>query len=431
MEILILLILIFVNALFVMSEIALVSVRKGRLEAMSNKGDEKAKAALDLAENPEKFLSTAQIGITLISILTGVYSGEKFSKDLKPIVEQIEVLIPYAETVSTVIIVVLVTFLSIVFGELIPKRIGMLRAEKIAKAVAFPMNILSKIAYPIVWLLNGITNLIFKLFNIKVSSDSAVTEEEIKAMISEGSEHGTIEEEEKDIIERVFHLGDRSITSLMTHRTDIQWLDVSSTVEDVKNKFDDIIFSSYPVCEEIVDNIKGIINVKDLVKANATTLLKDLAKPAMFVPENNTAYQLLEKFKATKIHSCFIVNEYGTLEGMITLNDILEAIVGDVPQSGQEEYEIITRQDGTYLVDAQIQFYNFLSHFEKTEWVNEDEYDFDTLAGFVLHELEHIPKTGETFDWRGFQFEIIDMDGQRIDKLLVKISEEIKDNMEE
>lgn len=431
MEILILLILIFVNSLFVMSEIALVSVRKGRLEAMSNRGDEKAKAALDLAENPEKFLSTAQIGITLISILTGVYSGEKFSKDLKPIVEQIEVLKPYAETISTVIIVVLVTFLSIVFGELIPKRIGMLRAEKIAKAVAFPMNILSKIAYPIVWLLNGITNLIFKLFNIKVSSDSAVTEEEIKAMISEGSEHGTIEEEEKDIIERVFHLGDRSITSLMTHRTDIQWLNFSATVEDVKNKFDDIIFSSYPVCEEIVDNIKGIINVKDLVKAKATTLLKDLAKPAMFVPENNTAYQLLEKFKATKIHSCFIVNEYGTLEGMITLNDILEAIVGDVPQSGQEEYEIITRQDGTYLVDAQIQFYNFLSHFEKTEWVNEDEHDFDTLAGFVLHELEHIPKTGETFDWRGFQFEIIDMDGQRIDKLLVKISEEIKDNMEE
>lgn len=431
MEILILLILIFVNALFVISEIALVSVRKGRLEAMSNKGDEKAKAALDLAENPEKFLSTAQIGITLISILTGVYSGEKFSKNLKPIVEQIEVLKPYAETVSTVIIVVLVTFLSIVFGELIPKRIGMLRAEKIAKAVAFPMNILSKIAYPIVWLLNGITNLIFKLFNIKVSSDSAVTEEEIKAMISEGSEHGAIEEEEKDIIERVFHLGDRSITSLMTHRTDIQWLSVSASVEDVKNKFDDIIFSSYPVCEETVDNIKGIINVKDLVKANPTTLLKDLAKPAMFVPENNTAYQLLEKFKATKIHSCFIVNEYGTLEGMITLNDILEAIVGDVPQSGQEEYEIITRQDGTYLVDAQIQFYNFLSHFEKTEWVNEDEHDFDTLAGFVLHELEHIPKTGETFDWRGFQFEIIDMDGQRIDKLLVKISEEIKDNMEE
>ncbi len=431
MEIFILLVLIFINALFVMSEIALVSVRKGRLEAMSNKGDEKAKAALDLAENPEKFLSTAQIGITLISILTGVYSGEKFSKDLKPFIEQIDFVQPYAESISTVIIVALVTFLSIVFGELIPKRIGMLRSEKIAKAVAFPMNILSKIAYPIVWLLNGITNLIFKLFNIKVSSDSAVTEEEIKAMISEGSEHGTIEEEEKDIIERVFHLGDRSITSLMTHRTDIEWLSVSDTVQDVKNKLDNIVFSSYPVCEETVDNIKGIISVKDLVKANPSTLLKDIAKPAMFVPENNTAYKLLEKFKATKIHSCFIVNEYGTLEGLITLNDILEAIVGDVPQSGQEEYEIITRQDGTYLVDAQIQFYNFLSHFEKTEWMNEDEHDFDTLAGFVLHELEHIPSTGETFDWRGFSFEIVDMDGQRIDKLIVKVSEEIKDNMEE
>jgi putative hemolysin len=431
MEILILISLIVLNALFVMSEIALVSARKSKLETMGNKGDEKAKAALDLAENPEKFLSTAQIGITLISILTGMYSGDKFSKDLKPYVEQIDFLKPYAETISTVLIVVLVTFLSIILGELIPKRIGMLRAEKIARTVAKPMNILSTITYPVVWLLNTITNIFFKIFNIKVSSDSAITEEEIKAMITEGSEHGTIEEEEKEIIERVFHLGDRSITSLMTHRTDIEWLNVNETVDDVKNRLGDIVFSSYPVCDGTVDEIKGIINVKDLVKANSTTLLKDMAKPAMFVPENNTAYQLLEKFKATKIHSCFIVNEYGTLEGLITLNDILEAIVGDVPQTGQEEYEIVERQDGSYLVDAQIPFYNFLTKFEKTEWMNEDEHDFDTIAGFVLHELEHIPKTGETFYWRGFNFEIIDMDGQRIDKLLVKISEEIKEEMED
>ncbi len=431
MEIFILLLLIFLTALFVMSEIALVSARKGRLEAMAAKGDSKAKAALELANNPEKFLSTATIGITLISILVGVFAEDKFSKMLTPYFEHFTATAKYAESIATIVVVLCVTFLTIIFGELMPKKIGLLRAEKIARAVAIPMNMLSTVVHPLVWFLSSITNGILKLLNIKKPADSAVTEEEIKAMISEGSEHGTIEEEEKDIIERVFHLGDRSITSLMTHRTDIQWLSVSATVEDVKNKFDDIIFSSYPVCEEIVDNIKGIINVKDLVKANPSTLLKDLAKPAMFVPENNTAYQLLEKFKATKIHSCFIVNEYGTLEGMITLNDILEAIVGDVPQSGQEEYEIITRQDGTYLVDAQIQFYNFLSHFEKTEWVNEDEHDFDTLAGFVLHELEHIPKTGETFDWRGFQFEIIDMDGQRIDKLMVKISEEIKENMEE
>lgn len=430
-EVVILLLLIVFNGLIVMSEIALVSARKARLESLANKGDAKAKAALDLAENPEKFLSTATIFITLVAILTGVYSGEKFSDDLKPFIEKIEVFKPYAATISTVLIVIVVTFLSIIFGELIPKRLGMLRAEKIARAVAGPMNLLSVITHPIVWLLNKISNLFFLVFNIKKASDSAVTEEEIKAMITEGSEHGTIEEEEKEIIERVFHLGDRNITSLMTHRTDIIWLSINETVQDVKNKFEDIIYSSYPVCEETVDTIKGIIDIKDLLKAPSTTLLKDLMKPALFVPENNSPYQLLEKFKATKIHSCFIVNEYGTLEGMITLNDILEAIVGDVPQSGQDEYEIVERKDGTYLVDAQIPFYDFLSRFEKTDWMNEDDHDFDTLAGFVLHELEHIPASGEIFDWRGFTFEIIDMDGQRIDKLLVQLSDERKEDMED
>ncbi len=414
-----------------MSEIALVSARKARLETMANKGDVKARAALSLSENPEKFLSTAQIFITLIAILTGVYSGEKFGRFVQPSIEKIDLFKPYAQTIATVIIVILVTFLSIIFGELVPKRMGMLRAEKIARLVAGPMNFLSKVTHPIVWLLSNISFLFFKIFNIKTSGDNSVTEEEIKAMITEGSEHGTIEEEEKEIIERVFHLGDRNITSLMTHRTDIAWFDMNETVQHVKDKFEDIIYSSYPVCEETIDNIKGTITVKDLLKADPSTLLKDLAKPALFVPENNTAYQLLEKFKDTKIHSCFIVNEYGTLEGMITLNDILEAIVGDVPQTGQDEYEIVEREDGTYLVDAQIPFFDFLSRFEKTDWANEEGHDFDTLAGFVLHELEHIPVTGETFEWRGFEIEVIDMDGQRIDKLLVKISPELKEEMEE
>ena len=430
-EIIILTLLIILNGLLVMSEIALVSARKARLETMANKGDVKAKVALALAENPEKFLSTAQIFITLIVILTGVYSGEKFGPYLQPAVEKILLLKPYAANISTGIVVTIVTFLSIIFGELIPKRLGMLQAEKIARHVAAPMNFLSVITHPIVWLLSKISYLIFKLFNVKTAKDNSVTEEEIKAMISEGSEHGAIEEEEKDIIERLFHLGDRNITSLMTHRTDIAWFDGNETVQQVKDKMDTVIYSSYPVCEETIDNIKGIISVKDLLKAAPDKLLKDIAQPALFVPENNTAYQLLEKFKDTKIHSCFIVNEYGTLEGMITLNDILEAIVGDVPQTGQDEYEIIERADGTYLVDAQIPFYDFLSRFEKTDWMNEAEHDFDTLAGFVLHELEHIPKTGETFEWRGFTFEIIDMDGQRIDKLLLKVSEEIKEEMEE
>ena len=430
-EIIILFVLILVNGLFVMSEISLVSARKGRLEGLANKGDSKARAALFLTENPDKFLSTAQIGITLISILTGVYSGEKFSEYLKPFVESFAFLKPYAVTISTVLIVIIVTFLSIILGELVPKRIGLLRAEKIARVVAGPMNALSSVMYPIVWLLNTITALIFKILNIKVATDNAVTEEEIKAMITEGSEHGTIEEEEKEIIERVFHLGDRKITALMTHRTEIVWFDVEDTVQTIIDKSDDIVFSTYPVCDKTVDDIKGIIYIKELLKAKADTQLKDLAKTALFVPENNSPYQVLEKIKVTKIHSAFIVNEYGTMEGMITLNDILEAIVGDVPQTGQEEYEITERTDGSYLVDAQITFYDFLSHFEKTEWMNEAEHQFDTLAGFVLHELEHIPSTGETFDWRGFQFEIIDMDGQRIDKLLVKIPDDVKESMEE
>jgi putative hemolysin len=429
----ILFLLILFNALFVMSEIALVSARKGRLEGQAAKGDAKAKAALDLASNPEKFLSTATIGITLIAILTGVYAEDAFSAQLAEVLKNnFATMSPkYADGIATTSVVIFVTFLSIVFGELIPKKFGLLRAEKIARAVAIPMNFLSKVVHPFVWLLSGITNLIFKIFNIEKATDSAVTEEEIKSLISEGSASGSIEEGEKEIIERVFHLGDRSITSLMTHRTDIVWHEMKETVMDVKDKSDEIVFSTFPVCDETIDNIKGIVYVKDLLKASPDTPLNQLIKPALFVPENNKAYQLLEKFKATKIHSAFIVNEYGTMEGMITLNDILEAIIGDVPQSGQEEYEIIKRDDGSFLVDAQIHFYDFLSYFERADWMNEGEQEFDTLAGFTLHELEHIPATGEKFEWRDFTFEVIDMDGQRIDKIMVTISEELKGELDD
>lgn len=431
MEIVILLALILVNFFIVVSEISLISARRGRIESLANKGDEKAKKAIKLIDKPERFLSAAQIVMTGIAILTGVFAEDKFSEMLKPELIKIPYLVQYADSLSTIIVVILVTFVSVIFGELIPKKMAMLQAEKIAISTAGAMDLVSSIFHPFVWLLSGITKLIFKLFNIKKPSDSSVTEEEIKAMISEGSESGSIEEDEKEIIERVFHLGDRNITSLMTHRTDIAWLDQKDTVEIAKSKLTEIIYSTYPVCDGTIDEIKGLIYVKDLLKADPQTKLESLIKPTLFVPENNSAYQLLEKIKTSRIHACFIVSEYGTLEGMITLNDILEAIIGDMPQPGEEEYEIFKREDGTYLVDALIQFYDFLVYFERADWMNEGEQEFDTLAGFVLHELEHIPTTGESFSWKDFHFEIIDMDGQRIDKIFVKISDELKEELAE
>ncbi len=411
--------LILINGLFVMAEIALVSARKSKLEDMSSKGDVKAKAALRLTENPELFLSTAQIGITLIAILTGYYSGEKFSEYLQPTIEKIHYLQPYSKSISTGIIVILVTFLSILFGELIPKRIGLLKAERIARIVAGPMKVFSQIGYPIVALLNWLSGLFFVLFAIKPSPEGNVTEDEIKAIINEGTEQGTIQEAEQEIIERVFHLGDRNITSLMTHRSDIIWFDLNETEEMIKEKILREPHSVYPVCDGEIDNIKGMVTIKDMYVADDSTPFKDMMTQALFVPENNTAYQILEKFKETKTHSCCIVDEYGSMLGLITLNDILEALIGDIPQPDMVDYEIVKRDDGSFLVDAQIPFYDFLDHFDKTEWMNEGEHEFDTLAGFILHQLEHIPRTGEKMEWKDFKFEIIDMDAQRIDKVLV------------
>ena len=429
-ELIILFFLILINAFIVMCEMALVSAKKSRLEGTAAKGDVKSRTALELKEDPDIFLSTTQIYITLIAILTGVYSGERFSIYLQPLFEKIDFLQPYAATVSTVIVVILVTFLSILFGELVPKRIAIMNPEKIAKAIARPIKILSKISYPLVWLLSSLSAGIFKLFNITPQSDSQVTEEEIKAMINEGSELGAIEEEEKDIIERVFHLGDRNITSLMTHRTDIVWLDVNEPRDSVKEKIKEFQHSVYPLCREEIDDIEGIIYVKDLYlqpDANLSTL----ARKALFIPENNSAYQVLEKIKNTKIHYAFIVDEYGSLQGMITVKDILKAIVGEMPEEEDDEYVIVERKDGSYLIDGQIQFYDFLTKFDKTIWINEGENEFDTLAGFILHELKRIPVVGDTFEWRGFDFEIVDMDGQRIYKVIVKISDEIRSEMDD
>ncbi|SHM11039.1 putative hemolysin [Chitinophaga jiangningensis] len=420
MEVVIILILILLNGLFSMSEIALVSARKIRLEHLANKGDEKAKAALKLANNPDRFLSTVQIGITLIGILTGIYSGENIKTDIVAWLNTYPSVQPYSGPLATTIIVVTITYFSLVLGELVPKRLAMAKPEAIAKNVARPMTFISWLTFPFIWLLSASTNVLVKLFNLR-PNDTHVTEEEIKAMINEGTSSGAIEETEQEIIERVFHLGDRNITSLMTHRTDITWLDINETIDTYQSKIRESLHSVYPVCDGEVDALKGVVSIKDLyaVAGKALPLAQVMKKP-LFVPENNTAYQVLEKFKETHIHAAFIVDEYGTFLGMITLNDILEAIVGDMPETEEyDSYEMHLRDDGSYLVDAQIPFYDFLAEFDKEDWMNEFEQDFDTLAGFILHHLEHIPSTGEKFSWKGFTFEIVDMDAHRIDKVMV------------
>ena len=292
------------------------------------------------------------------------------------------------------------------------------------------MRIVSLITYPFIWLLTKSSTLIVKIFNIK-PKDGQVTEEEIKAIINEGTEQGTLEETEQEIIERVFHLSDRNITSLMTHRSDIVWFDMNETEELIREKILKEPHSIYPICDGEIDNIKGVISMKDLYTNKDDIPFKDLMRTALFVPENNTAFRVMEKFKESQLHSCFIVDEYGSVLGMITLKDILEAIIGDMPQHDDEDYEVVEREDGTYLVDAQIPFYDFLTYFDKAEWMHEGEQEFDTLAGFILHKLKRIPEVADKLEWNGFDFEIIDMDGHRIDKVMVNISNELREEMDE
>ena len=425
-EIFIILGLIVLNGLFSMVEISLVSARKSRLEGQANKGDAKAKAALQLTNQPDKFISTTQLFITVIVLLTGIFTGEHMKSGLINFLNTISFFQSHSDSIATTIVVIIITYLSLVLGELVPKRIGLSKPEAIAKNAAAPMRFLINITYPFILLLTKSTQFIVRILNIK-TVDAHVTEEEIKAIINEGTEQGTIEEAEQEIIERVFHLGDRNITSLMTHRSDVVWLDINDTVEEVKTGD---VHSVYPVCEGNIDNIKGVASLKDLFLTSPDTLVKEVMQPAIYVPENNSAYQILEKFKESKIHYAFIVDEYGTVQGIITLNDILEAIVGDIAQPHEDDYEIVERTDGSYLVDGQIPFYNFLSHFEQTDLLEDGEQEYDTLAGFILHYLERIPATGDTMKWNGFVFEIIDMDGHRIDKVLTILPKHIQSGLE-
>jgi putative hemolysin len=421
-EIIVIVLLALLNGIFSMSEIALGSSRKSKLDAAARNGDRKAQRALELANSPNRFLSTVQIGITLIGTLNAVFGGQNLTKDLVVYLERFDSLRPYADSLAVGVVVLFVTIANLILGELVPKRIGMSNPEGIAKVMAAPMDWLSRVAAPFIWLLTKISDIIIKLLRIKITNQ-AVTEEEIKTLIQEGTTGGIIDEIEQEIVENVFHLGDRNIASLMTNRQEVVWLDIEDGVEDNRAKIIEHKHSVYLVCNDGVDNVVGLVYVKDLLGEDLDISLAKLetyTREPLYIPENNKAYQVLEKFKERRVHFGVIVDEYGAMLGIATLNDILDALVGDLSETDEFNYGIVEREDGSFLVDAQIPWEDFLDHFDINAQNKKDLVGFNTLGGFALHILKDIPDAGEHFIWQDYRFEIMDMDKSRIDKMLVQ-----------
>ena len=426
MELFIILFLILLNGVFSMSEIALISARKSRLETAAKKGNKNAKAALVLVNSPNKLLSTVQIGITLISILTGIYSGDKITQNVEAFIIQFSVLKPYAHTVAVGLVVLVLTFFSLVLGELLPKRIGLNYPEAIAKSMAIPMKMISQLTAPFIWLLTISTDSLLKLFNIKPTADGKVTEDEIKAIIKEGTEVGEVQEIEQDIVERVFHIGDRKVNSLMTHRKEIIYLNLSDSIVEIKTKILQEMHSFYPVCNANLDDLVGVVSLKDLFVnfENLSFNLKSICKNPNYLIEQTSVYKALENFKKSKVHYSFVVDEHAIFQGIITLNDILEALVGEASDFDVNEYKIIANEDGTWLVDGQYSLHDFLTFFDMDDLTN--DYDVTTVSGFFATELGRIPHQGEKIIWNKLEFEAQKMQGNLIDKVLIKPFKENK-----
>ena len=421
-EIIILFFLFLVNGLFVMTEISMVSSRKSRLELDAQSGHKGAAMALEQLNKPARILSTFQIVVTLIGILTGVFSGAEISQGVASLLVSAGLSKALAGSLALSIVVVIVTMISMLIGELVPKRIGLINPEGISKVMIPPIVAITYVLKPVTWMLTRLSDLIIGFLGIKTSADSKVTEEEIKAMVQEGTDDGEVQEIEQDIVERVFHLGDQKIASLMTHYSDITWLDVNESLDEIWKKMRAEVHSVYPVCKDDLDNVLGVIYIKDLFlhsKPDADLNLKDYIKPAQLVLETLTAYESLELFKENKIHYGMVVDEYGSIVGMVTLNDILEAIVGDFNEPDPDEPQINQRDDGSWLADGQMSFYEFAYEFN-LHGFDKTRIKFNTLAGLAISILRHIPVPGEKFCFLGYEFEVVDLDGNRIDKFIIK-----------
>jgi putative hemolysin len=422
-EILIIFLLILLNGVFAMSEIAMVSSRKARLEAAAKRGDKGSAKALEMSKNPGRFLSTVQIGITLIGILTGIYSGAQLEDDFTAWLNTFPSLQPFSQTIAVTVIVVSLTFFSLVLGELVPKRIGLTMPEKISRTLAIPMNGLSKLTSPFIWLLTITSDLLIRLLRIKATSESRITEEEIKAIIQEGTEEGAIEEIEQDIVERVFSLGDRTVASLMTHRNDLVYLRTDDDAEAVRKTVNEEMHSVYPVMNDEMD-VVGIILLKDLFRCidEPGFKLADHIRKPQYVTEIISAYEALKLFKTGKTHQALVIDEFGQTQGLVTMNDLLEALVGDVSEFYESEFSFTQREDGSWLIDGQYPLADFLRRFDLDEMI--ENYPYNTISGLILHELRSIPSAGQYLDWMNFRIEVMDMDGARIDKILLSRREE-------
>ena len=423
LSILIIFLLIVVNGIFAMSEIALISARKVRLQQMSKDGSQTAQAALDISENPNKFLSTVQIGITLIGILSGALGGAALSADLSIVLQNISWLEPYSNILSVAIVVLLTTYFSLVIGELIPKRLGMNSPEKIASAVALPMKAISWLTSPIVRLLSASTEIGLKILGIEKSTEPIITEEEIKVLMKQGTQSGIFESAEEDMVTGIFRLGERYIDSIMTPRTEIEWIDLDEPFEVILEQVINSNHNRFPVAIGELDNVQGMLQGKDLLSKSlngSQPSISSLLQPPLFVPDSTSALKALDLIKEAGAHAALVIDEFSGVLGMVTLYDVLKSIVGSIPTAGEEEeIQVVQREDGSWLFDGLLDIDDVKEILGIEILPEEDRVGFQTLGGFMMTMLDSIPEVGQHFDVNDMRFEVMDMDGKRVDKVLV------------
>jgi len=414
-DVLTILLLIFFNGILALSEAAMLSVRKARLQQRINDGEKSARTALKLAENPNRFLSTIQIGITVIDVLIGAISGATVADLLTGVFDRVPALAPFSESIGLAVVVITVSYISIVFGELVPKRLALQSADGVATAIAGPMSFIAKLFTPFVWLLGKSTDLILRLFRVKSTGEAPFTEEELLVQLEQGKQAGVFGEAEQDMVEGVFSLSDQRVNALMTPRNEIVWLDINDTVVEIRRKVKESPFSRFPVGVDSLDHVVGVARAKELLLADLKKgeQLKEIARPPLYIPETAFGSRALEMFRESKRELMFVVDEFGVVQGLITLADVLEEIVGEF----EGEPQATQRQDGSWLLDGMLPNDEFKEIFNLRRLPDEEE--DETLGGFVLLHLGRVPHPADQFEWNGLRFEVMDMDGNRVDKVLV------------